>query len=162
MSVLFSVLYVGLPFAFVFCLLLCFWFLFCGIKLHLDLSMFSTSDFVTEYWHHYWSSSMRDKILLPEGQVRLQGLERLRKKGMEVRVFAQKFWTRAERLGCQGADVKDIFNLGWMNPALGDGTGEVIGFLELLQVLAAPQRGKGNSPPPDSTCRGCSIPTSLI
>ncbi len=61
---------------------------------------------------------MRDKILLPEGQVRLQGLERLRKKGMEVRVFAQKFWTRAERLGCQGADVKDIFNLGLDEPLL--------------------------------------------
>ncbi len=51
-----------------------------------------------------------------QGQVRLQGLEGLRQKGMEVRAFAQKFWTRAERLGCQGGDVKDIFKLGLDEP----------------------------------------------
>lgn len=52
---------------------------------------------------------MRDKILLTKGQVCLQGLERLCQQGMEVHAFTQKFGTRAERLGSQGMDFKDIF-----------------------------------------------------
>ncbi len=53
---------------------------------------------------------MRDKTRLPEEHVRLQDLEG-RQKGMQVRAFTQKFWTRVERMGCHGGDIKDIFNL---------------------------------------------------
>ncbi|XP_016369068.1 glycine-rich RNA-binding protein 1-like [Sinocyclocheilus rhinocerous] len=54
---------------------------------------------------------MRDKTLFPEEQAGFQGLEKLHQKGMEVRAFAQRFWTGAERLDVQDMDLKDIFNL---------------------------------------------------
>ncbi len=106
---------------------------------------------------------MRDKIIVPEGQVHLQDLKRFRQQGMEVRAFGQKFWIRAERLYCQGMDLKYISNLCLDEPLLHWDMELVksFGFLELLQVLAALQGGKGNSQPPESTCRGCPVPTSF-
>lgn len=61
---------------------------------------------------------MRDKTLLPERQVSLPGLAILCQKGMEVRAFTQKFWTRAKRLGCKDADIKITFNLCLDEPLL--------------------------------------------
>lgn len=58
---------------------------------------------------------MRGRGLLPvnsqDRQVLLQSLAAPHLQGMEVRDFTQKFWTRAERLDCQGLDINDIFHL---------------------------------------------------
>ncbi|XP_016296859.1 uncharacterized protein LOC107654333 [Sinocyclocheilus anshuiensis] len=53
----------------------------------------------------YRSSSIRERTLFPEKQAGLQGLEKLRRRGMELRTFVQRFWTGAERLGVQGMDI---------------------------------------------------------
>lgn len=58
---------------------------------------------------------MKDKDLLLERQIH-QGLEKLQQKVMEVGAFALKFFTRAERLVCQGETINHFFFTVWMNP----------------------------------------------
>ncbi len=108
---------------------------------------------------------MRDKIRLPFRHIRLQGLEGLCQKGMEVWAFAQKFWTGVERLGCHGGDVKDIFNSG-LDESLPHWEMELVRSLDfwnfsrylqlrkegkIIHHRQSPPAGAVSSPPPSSS-----------
>ncbi len=59
--------------------------------------------------------------ILPPGNsqerlARQRGLGSLRQQGLEVRAFAQFFWTMFRGLEYQDAAIKDIFNLCLDNP----------------------------------------------
>lgn len=73
------------------------------------------------------------------GHSHLQSLAAFHQHGMEVQAFAQKFWTRVD---CQGAEIKDIFNISLDKPLL-QWVMDWVKFLD--QILADSSRGESNT-----------------